>query len=437
MKLKIIIFGVALLLSSSTISAQKILLTANYSDAKIYTVIGSTILKPALGTGSAELKLEKGSVNRIVVMKEGFEPLIQEFPKTRKWPKEITLTLENRMVEISTQPFDADIYVNGTNVGREKYNLILPAGKSLTIELRKEGFEALRKTYYNQDGHEDPPFKDNLTLINKSVSVSVVPTDAKILVNGNFKGNGSEDVIIHENECVTVKVEKEGYESKDYVFCNKKKEAEPPVSYDFILNNRIVKLKTTPESAQIKFNGKVVGEGEYEIKVPNGECVEVIVLKDGYVRKKLNYCNSDEYQEPPVNDHIEMAEDEAYNTSVETDMANTNVTLEVDPNVTEGEAWKLVSSIVMAQFDVLEVTDKETGYIRTAWQVQSFNGETTIRTRLILKMADSNPLKYMMKISSEFALGVVSVKEDQEFEEWNRILKRYSYIIEEAQARLK
>lgn len=91
----------------------------------------------------------------------------------------------------------------------------------------------------------------------------------------------------------------------------------------------------------------------------------------------------------------------------------------------------------MSEFDVLEVTDKETGYIRTAWEVQSFNGESTIRTRVIVKMADSNPLKYMIKIASERADKVVSVKDDQEFEEWNRILKRYQYIIEEAQARLK
>jgi hypothetical protein len=41
-----------------------------------------------------------------------------------------------------------------------------------------------------------------------------------------------------------------------------------------------------------------------------------------------------------------------------------------------------------------------------------------------------------MKISSERADGVVSVKEDQDFEEWNRILKKYKNVIEEAQSRL-
>jgi len=74
--------------------------------------------------------------------------------------------------------------------------------------------------------------------------------------------------------------------------------------------------------------------------------------------------------------------------------------------------------------------------MRTAWQVQSFNGKSTIRTRVFVKLGDSNPLKYVIKISSERADGLVSVKDDQEFEEWNRILKKYQNIIEEAQSRL-
>lgn len=436
-KLRILFLGLFLILSITTLFAQKIVITSNYSDAKIYRLVGTTILKPAIGTGSAEIKLNKKSENKIILIKEGFEPYIQAFSTNQKWPKEVRINIENRMVEISAEPFDADIYVNGINVGREKYNLIIPVGKSQTIELSKPGWAPYRKTFYNQDSHEEPPLKDHLKLENRMVSVSCMPADADIYVNENRKGEGSEEVIIHENECVTVRVEKEGYNSIEKVFCHKDKLDEPPVNFDFVLNDRVVRVNTTPESAEIKMNGKIVGNGEYEVKIPNGECVEVIIFKDGFITKKLNYCNSNEYQEPPVYDHIELGEDEAFKTSVSTDMANVNVTIEVDPKISELEAWKLISSIVMSEFDVLEVTDKETGYIRTAWEVQSFNNESTIRTRVIVKMGDSDPLKYIIKIASERADNVVSVKDDQEFEEWNRILKRYQYIIEEAQARLK
>lgn len=276
-----------------------------------------------------------------------------------------------------------------------------------------------------------------MILENRLVGVSVAPADADIFINEKLVSKSSEDVIIHPNECVTVRVEKEGYTSEEKVFCNSKKDPEPPVSYSFSLADRVVKVNTTPETAEIKMNGKIVGTGSYEVKVPNNECAEVIVFKDGFISRKLNYCNSKEYQAPPVTDHIELVEDEAYKTSVSTDMANVNVTIEVNKSVSEDEAWKLLSSIVMSEFDVLEVTDKETGYIRTAWQVQSFNNESTIRTRVIVKLGDSDPLKYVLKIASERADKVVSVKDDQDFEEWNRILKRYQYIMEEAQARLK
>jgi hypothetical protein len=435
--IKMILLGLALAFSTNAVFSQKIQITVNYADAKIYALAGNTILNPAIGTGSVEIKLDKNDANRIVIIKEGFEPLVQEYSKSQKWPKEIRVNLENRMVEITAEPFDADIYVNGTNVGREKYNLILPKGKSQTIEVKKAGFATNKKVYYNQDGQEDPPFKDHLVLESRLVEVSVTPADADIFVNEKLVSKSSEDVIIHPNECVTVRVEKEGYTSEEQVFCNSKKDQEPPVSYSFSLNDRVVKVNTTPETAEIKMNGKIVGSGSYEVKVPNNECAEVIVFKDGFISRKLNYCNSKEYQAPPVTDHIELVEDEAYKTSVSTDMANVNVTIEVNKSISEGEAWKLLSSIVMSEFDVLEVTDKETGYIRTAWQVQSFNNESTIRTRVIVKLGDSDPLKYVLKIASERADKVVSVKDDQDFEEWNRILKRYQYIMEEAQARLK
>jgi hypothetical protein len=435
--IRIFFLGAILLLCSNSLFAQKIAITTNYSDAKIYRLSGNTIIEPAIGTGSAELKLDKNSQNRIVIIKEGYEPLVQEFPKTQKWPKELRINIENRMVELSVEPFDADIYVNGVNVGSEKYNLILPFGDSQTIEVKKSGFAPIKKVYYNKEGQEDPPFSDHIVLESRMVGLSVTPADANIYVNENLKGKGSQDVIIHQEECVTVRVEKEGHQSIEKVFCNKSKETEPPANYSIALVNKIVKVNTTPETAEIKMNGKIVGTGNYEVKVPDGECVEVIVIKDGFIDKKLNYCNSNEYQAPPLVDHIELEVDEAFKTSVSTDMANVNVTLEVDPTISESEAWKLLSSIVMSEFDVLEVTDKETGYIRTSWEVQSFNGESTIRTRVIVKMADSNPLKYVIKIASERADKVVSVKDDQEFEDWNRILKRYQYIIEEAQARLK
>jgi hypothetical protein len=433
--LKNYIFSILFLTFSLSYSQSKITITANYTDATFYKVVGNDIIKPALGVGSIVLKLEKNELNKIIVVKEGFQSVIQEFPRTRKWPKNVQVNLENRLIELNVEPYDAEIYVDGHFVGNKKYNLVVKKDFNATVEIKKKGYKPIIKTYYNTNNKEVPPFSANLSLADRMVQVKVSPADSEIFVNQNSQGIGYSEVIIPKGECVVVQVKKDGFVSEEKVFCNKENDTEPPVNYQFNLIDRLVKLEVTPNDSEIFVDGKVVGVGVYDLKVPENTCVEVIVSKESFLSIKKNYCNSNDYQAPPFRDHLELVEDEAYKQSIATDLANVNFTIVVNPNVSEDDAWKLLSSIVTTEFDVLEVIDKETGYMRTAWQVEGFSG-STIRTRIIVKLGDSNPLKYVMKISSERADGAVSVKDDQKFDEWGRILKKYKNIIEEAQSRL-
>ncbi|REE81857.1 hypothetical protein BX611_1397 [Lutibacter oceani] len=426
---------IAFLSISFIYSQSKITVTANYPDATFYKVIGEEIIKPALGVGSIVLKLDKKALNKIVIVKEGFQNVIKQFPRTRKWPKNVQVSLENRLVELNVEPYDAGVYVDGIFVGNKNHRLILKKDANSTVEIKKKGFKTVSKIFYNKEGKEIPPTKVNLTLVDRLVQVKVSPADAEIFVNQNSHGIGSSDVIIPKGECVLVQVKKDGFIEEEKVFCNKDNDVNPPISHQFNLTDRLVKIEATPNDAEIYVDGKVVGVGTYDLKVPFNNCVEVIVKKESFLNIKKNYCNSNDYQEPPLRDHLELIEDEAHRQSISTDLANVNFTIVVKPDIIEDDAWKLLSSIVTTEFDVLEVIDKETGYMRTAWQVEGFNG-STVRTRIIVKLGDSNPLKYVMKISSERADGAVSVKEDQEFEEWSRILKKYKNIIEEAQSRL-
>ena len=93
--------------------------------------------------------------------------------------------------------------------------------------------------------------------------------------------------------------------------------------------------------------------------------------------------------------------------------------------------------IVMNVFDVIEVTDKATGYLRTAWSVKSFPNNT-IRTRIIVKVADSSKLKYVVKLCSE-ASGKrgSSANDDSLYSEWNRVLSPYKDLLSNIQLRLK
>ncbi|MBB6611086.1 hypothetical protein H7F15_08570 [Pontibacter sp. Tf4] len=422
-------------------SAQsKINITANFPDARFFLLRDADNTEVSeLGSGSIELKLEKDARNRIKVVKEGYEPLIKEYPRTTKWEKDQKVELENRLVDITVEPYDAEIYVDGRMVGSKRTSLIIGKGKFLNVEVKKTGFAPVSKVYYNAPDREAPPAKDFFELKDRQVRLEVAPADASILVNGVAKGRGNSDIAVPLGECVTITVNREGFADVTQVFCNKPAtDPAPPIRFRAALEDRLVKITSAPTDANIEVNGKIVGVGKYDLKVPKNACIELRVVKDGFIRFVKNYCNQANMQEPPLTEYVEMAVDEAYNSSISTDMANVRITIPVNKTLDPESAWRTLSSIITRSFDVLETVDYNTGYLTTAWQVQNFNGMSTIRTRVIVSTGgNSGDLTYVVKLVSQRADGVTSVKEDQLFSDWERLLKRYGNIVEELQARLQ
>lgn len=136
---------------------------------------------------------------------------------------------------------------------------------------------------------------------------------------------------------------------------------------------------------------------------------------------------------PPRTYYITMKNDDA---SVQTDIANVDIEIKVN-TMDKDQAWKLLNQIVLNYIDVIEMTDKETGYSRTGWSVQTFE-QNTIRTRMIIKESSSNPLGFKVKLlSEESGDSMTSVKSDHLYKEWDRVLRSYDNAISEFQARVK
>ncbi|MEX1384033.1 hypothetical protein, partial [Lutibacter sp.] len=228
-------FLVAFLYFSIAYSQSKITITANYPDATFYKVIGDQTIKPALGVGSIILKLDKKGLNKIKIVKEGFQDLIKMYPRSTKWPKNVQVTLDSRVVEFNVEPYDADIFVDGNAVGSKNYNLILKKDASSTIEIKKKGFKSIVQTYYNKEDKEVPPNSVNLTLVDRLIQVKVTPADAEIFVNNISQGIGASDVVIPKGECVLVQVRKDGFINEEKVFCNKENEGSIPINHHFNL----------------------------------------------------------------------------------------------------------------------------------------------------------------------------------------------------------
>jgi len=201
----------------------------------------------------------------------------------------------------------------------------------------------------------------------------------------------------------------------------------------FALKKKVT-ISASQNDADIYVDGQLMGNGQLDVVILNNSCVTVNVVKTGYLVEQLTFCNKKSASKPPKTYYVEMRRDDAFDASIQTDIANVDINL--SSNKSEEETWKLISQIIMSYFDVIEVTDRETGYLRTSWVVQTFK-QNTIRTRVIVKLGSSNPLTYKVKLVSEQSgRPSTSVKSDELFKEWDRVLRKYQSVLDELQNRL-
>jgi len=203
-----------------------------------------------------------------------------------------------------------------------------------------------------------------------------------------------------------------------------------------LVNAQSVQISASEADAKIIVDGQQLGTGNVKIKVPKNSCVDVKVLKAGYLRYEQTFCNKKGMADPPKKQFFDMKKDDAEEASIKTDQANIDFSIEITKKQDPTEVWKKVNQIVTDYFDAIEVADKETSYLRTAWSIQSFT-QNTIRTRLIIKLAKSEPLTYKVKLVSESSgYPLTSVKADEMFHDWDRVLRKYQNVISDFTTRL-
>lgn len=197
-----------------------------------------------------------------------------------------------------------------------------------------------------------------------------------------------------------------------------------------------VLVSCSESDAAIYANGIKVGTGQAEILILSKSCVTINIEKVGFLEVEETICNKKGFPTPPKTKYFEMLPDPAFDASVQTDMANIDVEVELNANRENVESWKILNQVVTNYFDVIEISDRETGYLRTAWNMQNFTN-AAVRTRLIVKIGTLDPLSYKVKLVSEIGDAGVSVKSDHKFQEWDRVLRTYETVIDQIVSRLK
>jgi hypothetical protein len=455
--MKLTILAIVLFCLGANINsfAQKeISINLSPSDAEIYKISNGTAAK--IGLGSANIKLDKDIPVTVEVRKEGYVTVQKVYLRKKDGSPLDNIELTDRIVQLNVTPADAAIYINNTEKARSSYTAVVPKGQSITVDIKKAGFVPQTKIYYNKEGQESPELSHLFKLEDKIISIHTLPADADIYVDDKKRGEGSAEIIIPKDKCITVRIEKPGYAPKETRYCNKENENVAPLVDELKLKDRKIQFNVSPDDAKIFVDGKEVGKGSYSVKVPEDRCTEVLIIRPSFVSERYELCNKAEYQQPEPIYAVKLSEDEAYQQSEESSIANKNFTVEVNPTTNPTDAWKRITSIIQSRFDEIEAIDGTTTYLRTNWVGSTFNKnslfKSIVRTRVIITSGGSTPLKYNVKIQSEISKAdcasfkssddkygkpQITTNMDQCFEPVDRLLRKYTDLIREIQVRLQ
>lgn len=198
-----------------------------------------------------------------------------------------------------------------------------------------------------------------------------------------------------------------------------------------------VKITTTPQSAKIYVNGVSMGAGQLVVTVPSNECITVEIREEGFIPETRTYCKKRGVSPPPKTDYFQLQPDESYTSSLQSDIANNEIVLNVKSDRTKAEAWKIIVTTILSKFDVLENNDEKLGYLRTSWVGVTFK-TNTVRMRVIVKQATDDPLSYKIKFVSEYSgRAGTAFNADEQYRSFDRILKKYDGFLEEISTKLK
>ena len=114
---------------------------------------------------------------------------------------------------------------------------------------------------------------------------------------------------------------------------------------DLLYGKKKVNVTTSETDAAITINGKIVGMGAVQLTVLKNSCVTVIVSKTGYFTYTIQFCNQRGMPVPPKSYHVVMDRDDAFDASVQTDIANIDMDIRTKKDM--DTAWKLLNQIVL------------------------------------------------------------------------------------------
>ena len=186
-------------------------------------------------------------------------------------------------------------------------------------------------------------------------------------------------------------------------------------------------INVIPDNASIMVAGVEVATGTYTLNIGKQDYVVLRLSAPGYIDKTVRVYKADKSKTLTFT----LQEDEAWSASeTSSDLANKPMTVIVKEGMDANEVWKRIIYYTTDLFPNMEISDKDAGWIRSSWELQTFP-YSTIRTRIEIKeVPGQGDLRYKVTLRSEYANNDCGLNE-QCFKQWERVLKKYKQAIED------
>lgn len=188
---------------------------------------------------------------------------------------------------------------------------------------------------------------------------------------------------------------------------------------------KVKTINVVPDKAKIIMGGAEVGQGSYNLNMGRQDYVMLRLTCPGYVDRVVRVYRKDKRNAITFT----LEEDESFSASeANSDLANKYMTVNVREGLDGDIVWKRLVLTISDLFPNLEVNDKESGWIRSSWEVERF-AYVTVRTRIEIKevMGFETP-RYRVRLQSEIASNECGTH-DECFKAWDRVLKTYHQAI--------
>lgn len=149
-----------ILLGTLSVTAQKkVVFSTVPTDADIYLEKNNEFT--LLAQGAYELKIGSDEIYTVKIWKEGFEPFIKSYTRANNSVLTENVVLENRVVKVVASPNTAEVYAENAFIGKggEEIDVVVKNNAMVNVEVRGEGYQTVRRSYYNMENTEKPPIK--------------------------------------------------------------------------------------------------------------------------------------------------------------------------------------------------------------------------------------------------------------------------------------